>query len=158
MTDLTPESPSVPKRGDDRAKYRNDDIVAAWEAAANLDITAESPAVRFHAAWTDMPAVKSLYWMTVSDDDRCAAERLTVMHERIVTERLAAIIAERDAAIAERDALRAALETPTRQMWAAAGDALVNDKKLKLKAHHDHCATLVWNAMARAAINPEAKS
>ncbi|HQT89108.1 MAG TPA: hypothetical protein PK677_11225 [Acidiphilium sp.] len=121
------------------------------------DLTPESPAVRLYAANLQLTPYGALGRITTNRTCQFTAERLAAEHEKIVTERLAAVVAERDAAIAERDRLREALEVPTRQMWAAAGDALVNDKKLKLKAHHDHCATLVWNAMSRAALNTEAK-
>lgn len=46
---------------------------------------------------------------------------------------------------------------PTREMWAAAGNALVNGR-VKLKANHDYLSETVWNAMTAAALpaSPEA--
>jgi hypothetical protein len=42
---------------------------------------------------------------------------------------------------------------PTREMWAASGNALVNGR-VKLKAHHDYLSETVWTAMIAAA-NPD---
>lgn len=38
---------------------------------------------------------------------------------------------------------------PTREMWAASGNALVNGR-VKLKAHHDYLSETVWTAMISA--------
>ena len=38
---------------------------------------------------------------------------------------------------------------PTREMWAAAGNALVNGR-VKLRAHHDYLSETVWSAMIAA--------
>lgn len=38
---------------------------------------------------------------------------------------------------------------PTREMWAASGNALVNGR-VKIKAHHDYLSETVWTAMLAA--------
>jgi hypothetical protein len=38
---------------------------------------------------------------------------------------------------------------PTREMWAASGNALANGR-VKLKAHHDYLSETVWTAMLAA--------
>lgn len=74
------------------------------------DLTPESPAVRLYTVLhgyepTEIDTTQSLLgFFNGQNLDLLAAE-----HEKIVSERLAAVVAERDAAITERDRLRRAL-------------------------------------------------
>lgn len=47
----------------------------------------------------------------------------------------------------DADAALSAMEEPTREMWAAGGNAIVG----KTKVHHDAVLTAGWNAMIGAA-------
>ena len=53
----------------------------------------------------------------------------------------------RDGYLVAADAALSAMEEPTREMWAAGGNAIVG----KTKVHHDAVLTAGWNAMIGAA-------
>lgn len=57
--------------------------------------------------------------------------------------------AEADLAALSAAGLVVVPREPTREMWAASANALVNGR-VKLRAHHDHISGTVWSAMTAA--------
>lgn len=68
-----------------------------------IEIDPNSPAVRLYGAWLNASGKSVIFNLM---HDLAATERLGIEHERLVQERLTAVVAERDAAIAEKDQLR----------------------------------------------------
>jgi hypothetical protein len=81
------------------------------------NLTRNSPAVRLYAAWDGRDDFDPIGDLRRFPRVKKAWQAVAVEHERIVAERMTPVVAERDAAIAERDRMRELIDTPINDDW-----------------------------------------